>query len=210
MGSFAPLFTMPLLKTSELEAVNRVLQMLGEAPVNSLSGQFGLAKQAQDSLTDVSRRVQAEGWSFNTDYQVTIKPDSNKNLLVGSNVSRVVVDILAYPDYDIVERKGKLYDRLNQTFEFTDEVKADLTYMYDWDELPEHARQYIMTIAGRQLQEAILGSPDLTKLNFAAEAEARTQFVEEETTKSEHNMIRGNPNRFGPLSTYMPGRAVIR
>ena len=133
MGSFAPLFTMPLLKTSELEAVNRVLQMLGEAPVNSLSGQFGLAKQAQDSLTDVSRRVQAEGWSFNTDYQVTIKPDSNKNLLVGSNVSRVVVDILAYPDYDIVERKGKLYDRLNQTFEFTDEVKADLTYMYDWD-----------------------------------------------------------------------------
>ena len=50
----------------------------------------------------------------------------------------------------------------------------------------------------------------LTKLNFAAEAEARTQFVEEETTKSEHNMIRGNPNRFGPLSTYMPGRAVIR
>ena len=210
MGSFARLFTMPLLKTSELEAVNRVLQMLGEAPVNSLSGQFGLAKQAQDSLTDVSRRVQAEGWSFNTDYQVTIKPDSNKNLLVGSNVSRVVVDILAYPDYDIVERKGKLYDRLNQTFEFTDEVKADLTYMYDWDELPEHARQYIMTRAGRQLQEAILGSPDLTKLNFAAEAEARTQFVEEETTKSEHNMIRGNPNRFGPLSTYMPGRAVIR
>ena len=210
MGSFAPLFTMPLLKTSELEAVNRVLQMLGEAPVNSLSGQFGLAKQAQDSLTDVSRRVQAEGWSFNTDYQVTIKPDSNKNLLVGSNVSRVVVDILAYPDYDIVERKGKLYDRLNQTFEFTDEVKADLTYMYDWDELPEHARQYMMTRAGRQLQEAILGSPDLTKLNFAAEAEARTQFVEEETTKSEHNMIRGNPNRFGPLSTYMPGRAVIR
>ena len=201
---------MPLLKTSELEAVNRVLQMLGEAPVNSLSGQFGLAKQAQDSLTDVSRRVQAEGWSFNTDYQVTIKPDSNKNLLVGSNVSRVVVDILAYPDYDIVERKGKLYDRLNQTFEFTDEVKADLTYMYDWDELPEHARQYIMTRAGRQLQEAILGSPDLTKLNFAAEAEARTHFVEEETTKSEHNMIRGNPNRFGPLSTYMPGRAVIR
>lgn len=201
---------MPLLKTSELEAVNRVLQMLGEAPVNSLSGQFGLAKQAQDSLTDVSRRVQAEGWSFNTDYQVTIKPDSNKNLLVGSNVSRVVVDILAYPDYDIIERKGKLYDRLNQTFEFTDEVKADLTYMYDWDELPEHARQYIMTRAGRQLQEAILGSPDLTKLNIAAEAEARTQFVEEETTKSEHNMIRGNPNRFGPLSTYMPGRAVIR
>ena len=210
MGGFAPPFLMPLLKTSQLEAVNRVLQMMGEAPVNSLSGQFGLAKQADDTLKDVMRRVQAEGWCFNTDYQVTLKPDSNKNLVVGSNVSRVVVDILAYPDYDIIERQGKLYDRLNQTFEFTDDVKADLTYMFDWDELPEHARQYIMTRAGRQLQEAMIGSTDLTKLNMAAEAEARTQFVEEETTKSEHNMIRGNPNRFGPLSTYMPGRAVIR
>ncbi len=210
MGGFAPPFTMPLLKTSQLEAVNRVLQMMGEAPVNSLSGQFGLAKQADDTLKDVSRRVQAEGWSFNTDYQVTLKPDSNKNLLVGSNVSRVVVDILAYPDYDIIEKGGKLYDRLNHTFDFTDDVKADITYMLDWDDLPEHARQYIMTRAGRQLQEAIIGSTDLTKLNMAAEAEARTQFIEEETTKSEHNMIRGNPNRFGPLSTYMPGRAVIR
>ena len=210
MGGLAPLFTMPLLKTSQLEAVNRVLQMMGEAPVNSLSGQFGLAKQADDTLKDVSRRVQAEGWCFNTEYQITLKPDSNKNLVVGSNVSRVVVDILAYPDYDIIEKQGKLYDRLNHTFEFTDDVKADLTYMLDWDDLPEHARQYIMTRAGRQLQEAIIGSTDLTKLNMAAEAEARTQFIEEETTKSEHNMIRGNPNRFGPLSTYMPGRAVIR
>ena len=210
MGGLAPLFTMPLLKTSQLEAVNRVLQMMGEAPVNSLSGQFGLAKQADDTLKDVSRRVQAEGWSFNTDYQVTLTPDSNKNLLVGSNVSRVVVDILAYPDYDIIEKGGKLYDRLNHTFDFTDDVKADLTYMLDWDDIPEHARQYIMTRAGRQLQEAIIGSTDLTKLNMAAEAEARTQFIEEETTKSEHNMIRGNPNRFGPLSTYMPGRAGIR
>ena len=153
MGGFAPPLTMPLLKTSQLEAVNRVLQMMGEAPVNSLSGQFGLAKQADDTLKDVSRRVQAEGWSFNTDYQVTLKPDSNKNLVVGTNVSRVVVDILAYPDYDIIERQGKLYDRLNQTFEFSDDVKADLTYFYDWEELPEHARQYIMTRAGRQLQD---------------------------------------------------------
>ena len=59
------LFVMPLARSTELEAVNRVLQMMGEAPVNSLSGQFGLAKQAQDTLTNVSRQVQAEGWSFN-------------------------------------------------------------------------------------------------------------------------------------------------
>ena len=211
MGGLSPLlFIMSLLRTSELEAVNRVLQMLGEAPVGSLINQFGLAKQAGDSIKDVSRRVQAEGWSFNTDYNVPLDRNTSDEIVVGNNVSRVVVDHLTYPDYDIVQRNNRLYDRLNRSFTFTEDLKGDVTYMLDWDDLPEHARQYIMTRAGRQLQEAIIGSSDLTKLNMAAEAEARTQFIEEETTKSDHNMIRGNPNRTGPMTTYMPSRAVIR
>ena len=78
---------MPLARSTELEAVNRVLQMMGEAPVNSLSGQFGLAKQAQDTLTNVSRQVQAEGWSFNTDYEVTLTRNSSNEIVVGSNVA---------------------------------------------------------------------------------------------------------------------------
>ena len=99
---------MALARTSFLEAVNRVLQMLGEAPVNSLQGQFGLAKQAEDALTDVSRRVQAEGWSFNTDYEVTLTRNTNDEIAVGSNVSRVVVDPLTYPDYDVIQRGSRI------------------------------------------------------------------------------------------------------
>ena len=53
---------MALARTTFLEAVNRVLQMLGEAPVNSLNGQFGLAQHAQDTINDVSRKIQAESW----------------------------------------------------------------------------------------------------------------------------------------------------
>ena len=211
MGGLSPLLLiMALLRTSELEAVNRVLQMLGEAPVASITNQFGLAKQAGYSIKDVSRRVQADGWSFNTDYNALLKRNSVDEIVVGNNVSRVVIDPLTHPDYEITQRNSKLYDRLNQTYTFTEDLRGDITYMFHWDDLPEHARQYIMTRAGRQLQEAIIGSADLTKLNMAAESEARTQFIEEETTKADHNMIRGNPNRVGPLSTYAPHRAVIR
>ena len=46
---------MGLNLTTELEAVNRVLRMMGEAPVNSLEGQFGLARQANDTLKEVSK-----------------------------------------------------------------------------------------------------------------------------------------------------------
>ena len=84
---------MTLARTTYLEAVNRILQMMGEAPVNSLAGQFGLAQQAEEMLKDVSRKVQSDGWSFNTDYERDMTPDAvTKEVALGVNVSRVVVD----------------------------------------------------------------------------------------------------------------------
>jgi len=199
-----------MARTSLLEAVNRVLQMMGEAPVNSLQGQFPLAKQAQDAITDVSRKLQAEGWSFNTDYERTLVRDNTNQILVGDNVSRVVVDPYLYPSLDVVQRGAKLYDRRNKSYTFTTDLVADVTYILEWDELPEHARQFITVKSGRQLQEAIVSSSELTRLNLTLELEARSQFLEEETTKSEHSMLRGNPNHTGVLRTYLPSRAIAR
>ena len=201
---------MALNRTSFLEAVNRVLQMLGEAPVNSLQGQFGLAKQAEDSLNDVSRTLQTEGWSFNTDLEKTLERNSSNEIELSSNVSRVVVDNLEYPDIDVVQRGNKLYDRRNNRYTFDEDLIVDMTTILEWDLLPEHARQYITIKAGRQLQEAIIGSSDLTKLNLTQELEARSAFLEEETSKTEHSMLRGNLNRTSPINTYIPSRTLER
>jgi len=201
---------MAMARTTFLEAVNRVLQMMGEAPVNSLNGQFALAKQAEDSLINVSRRLQAEGWSFNTDYERTLVRDNTNQISVGGNVSRVVVDPYLYPALDVVQRGAKLYDRRNKSYTFDQDLKCDITYILEWDELPEHARQLITVRAGRQLQEAIIGAADLTKINLTLELEARSQFLEEETTLSDHSMLRGNPNHTGVLRTYLPSRAIAR
>ena len=201
---------MALSRTSFLEAVNRVLQMLGEAPVNSLQGQFGLAKQAEDSLNDVSRTLQTEGWSFNTDLEKTLERNSSNEIELSSNVSRVVVDNLEYPDIDVVQRGDKLYDRRNNRYTFDSDLIVDMTTILEWDLLPEHARQYITIKAGRQLQEAIIGSSDLTKLNLTQELEARSAFLEEETSKTEHSMLRGNLNRTSPINTYIPSRTLER
>ena len=201
---------MALNRTSFLEAVNRVLQMLGEAPVNSLQGQFGLAKQAEDTLNDVSRTLQSEGWSFNTDLEKKLERTSTNEIELSSNVSRVVVDNLEYPDIDVVQRGDKLYDRRNNRYTFESELIVDMTTILEWDLLPEHARQYITIKAGRQLQEAIIGSADLTKLNLTQELEARRAFLEEETTKTEHRMLRGHLNRTSPINTYLPSRTLER
>lgn len=202
---------MTLARTTYLEAVNRILQMMGEAPVNSLAGQYGLAQQAEEMLKDVSRKVQSDGWSFNTDYERDMTPDSiTKEVAVGVNVSRVVVDPYNYPSLDVVQRGGKLYDRRANSYQFDQAFKADVTYMLEWEELPEHARQYIAVKAGRHLQESILGSGDLTRINLTVEAEARALFLEEETYVSQNNMLRGNPNHTSVFMTYMPSRALQR
>ena len=165
---------MTLARTTFLEAVNRVLQMLGEAPVNSLNGQFGLAQQAQDAINDVSRKIQTEGWSFNTDYERLLMRDTvTQQISVGANVSRVRVDPYSYPDIDVVQRGNRLYDRRAGSYQFSEDLYVDVTYILEWDEVPEYAHQYFMIKAGRQLQEAILGSADLSRINIAAEAEAK-------------------------------------
>jgi hypothetical protein len=202
---------MTMARTSFLEAVNRVLQMMGEAPVNSLNGQYGLALQAQDSLNDVSRKLQSEGWSFNTDREKLLQRNASTNeIAVGSNISRVVIDAYRYPALDVVQRGGKLYDRFNNTYVFDQDLYVDMTIILEWEELPEHARQYITIKAGRQLQEAILGSVDLTKINLTAEMEAKALFLDEETVVSDHSMLRGNPNHSGVTMAYMPSRALRR
>jgi len=202
---------MTMARTSFLEAVNRVLQMMGEAPINSLNGQYGLALQAQDSLNDVSRKLQSEGWSFNTDREKLLQRNASTNeIAVGPNISRVVIDPYRYPALDIVQRGGRLYDRFNNTYVFDEDLYVDLTIILEWEELPEHARQYITIKAGRQLQEAILGSVDLTKINLTAEMEAKALFLDEETVVSDHSMLRGNPNHSGVTMAYMPSRALRR
>ena len=202
---------MVLARTSKLQAVNKALQMMGESPLNSLQGLLGLGNLAEETLDSVSRKVQVEGWSFNTDYQMTLTRDSTTNeISVGTNVSRVVIDPYEYYDVDVVQRGSRLYDRKNNTYVFSIDLKADMTVILDWDDLPEHARVYIMTKAGKELQENMIGSKDLTEINMVLEQEARSQFMEEETTLSEHNMLTGHPRKGYPVQGFRPINVMER
>lgn len=202
---------MTATRTTLLEAVNRVLQMMGEAPVNGLDGQYGLAQQANDIIQDTSRRIQTDDWSFNTDRHRLLQREVGTNFIqVSNNTLRVVVDLYEYSSLDVVQRGSRLYDRAKGSYQFDQDLHADVTYFLDWEELPEHARQYIVAAAGRQLQEAIIGSNDLGALNIQREAEARALFLDEETNISDHSMLRGNPNHSGVVMSYMPSRAVRR
>ena len=75
--------------TQELPAVNQILQSCGQAPVTTLDQTNPDVAIAYQTLQEVSREVQAEGWSFNKEYHYDMTPDVNNEILIPNNVLQI-------------------------------------------------------------------------------------------------------------------------
>ena len=181
---------MAVSKTTKLDAINSMLIGIGEAPVNTLNSGLQEAEVAAILLDNVSREVQSFCWSFNTDLRYKLGTNSDKHIVLPSNT--LVVDTTKLKrDYntDVIERNGKLYDRTKNSFEFDDEVEVDITYLFDFEEIPEVARRYITLRAGRKFQENILGSSELTQLQFKDEQAALMNLKDFESQTADYNIF---------------------
>ena len=114
---------MAVAATTELEAINIMLAAIGEAPVSSLTG---LLPQdvaiAQSTLVETNRAVQSEGWSFNTEIDVTLTRNASNEIDIPVDVLRVDANIHQHPTIDPIQRELKLYDRLNNTYTFEEDL----------------------------------------------------------------------------------------
>jgi len=70
----------------ELPAINQILASVGQAPVITTDSTNPDVAIAYDTLLQVSREVQAEGWTFNREFDYPLTPDSNDNILYPNNV----------------------------------------------------------------------------------------------------------------------------
>ena len=85
---------MAVAETTELECINIMLAAIGEAPINSLIGTLPVdARIAQSTLTEVNKSVQSEGWSFNTETDVTLTRDGSNHVNLPADVLRVDANI---------------------------------------------------------------------------------------------------------------------
>ena len=181
---------MDVSKTTKLDAINSMLIGIGEAPVNTLNSGLQEAEVAAILLDNVSREVQSACWSFNTDLRYTLTPNTAKEIVLPSNT--LVVDTTKLKrDYntDIIERKSILYDRTKNSYEFDGDVEVDITYLFDFEELPEVARRYITLRAGRKFQENILGSSEMTQLQFKDEQAALINLRDFESQSADYNIF---------------------
>lgn len=179
--------------STELDAVNIVLDNIGETAVNTLTGSLPIdASKARSVLAEVSRSVQTKGWHFNTEYR-TMPPNGDGEIVFGSDV--VKADTYGSSStINVVLRGRKLFNRNEgeNTTVFTDNVKVVVVKLLDFADLPEAARYFITIRAARIHQQRSLGAESISGFNAQDESIAWTQLRAHDEEQADHNMLTGS------------------
>lgn len=178
-----------LAKTTKLQAINTMLSAIGEPPINTLNSQRADSNIAEQILDEVSREVQSYGWHFNTENNVTLSPDTNGNIIVSDNVSRVDTDPARYTDLDITLRGNMLYDRVTNSSVFSSALVVNRVVMLEFEDMPEQARRYVMIRAARIFGDRMVGSEKHHMFTGQDEMLALARMREYENDTADHSIF---------------------
>jgi len=194
---------------TELDAINILLSVIGEAPIESFAttsaNEVSDSALARRTLAEVTRDVQAEGWSWNTDNHVEFVLTNEKGFVVPANALRVRFPRSRWPMGDLVMRGRRVWDRTRQSYEFDDAslTAEEVVFELLWEELPHPAQQYIVIRAARIYASRFINSSVIFSYTVQDEQYARAMLVRDEETKEQNNMLWGqHPHGLG----YMPAR----
>ena len=196
----------------ELPAINQILTSCGQAPVTTLDQTNPEVAIAYATLLQVSREVQSEGWTFNKEYHYEFNKDNNNEILIPNNVIQIKLSENAQNmTYDAIRRQGKLYDRQNHryTWEYSP-IECDVTWEFDWVDLPEPIQNYITARAATLVSGRIVGDDDQYTRLRAQEQEMRVLANEYETQQGQFTMFghpQGSQNYY---QSYQPFHALQR
>ncbi len=198
--------------STELDAVNHVLMSVGESPVNTLSTQSSEVAIAQNTLRQVCREVQSEGWVYNTEYEFPFVVDTNDEVVIPHTVLQLDVNKFRHnDDYDVVRRNGKLYDRYSHSYKFKnlDTLYCDVVWFFEFDDIPQVFRDYISSRSSRIAVTRMVNDETAAKLLASDEAQLRALAVEYDTAQAEYNVFQGADFR-NPYPSFKPFNAVSR
>ena len=130
----------------ELDAVNMLLRLTGSSPVNSLESNHPDVANARVTLKRVRKQLQQAGWWFNIDYNIVLTPNNSNEIVFGSTISSVKTH-----DTSLIKRGNKLYNRSLQTYKFYQPITVQrITYILDWDDMPDTMQSYCAYYAASQ------------------------------------------------------------
>ena len=199
---------------TELSAVNSILGAIGQSPVTSITGNTNPEISfIYNLLRDSNVDVQNEGWHFNTERHVEYTPDDVTNkIAIGSNVLKLdVSEGWIRREYDVVNRNGYLYDKLDHTDdwdELTDGIDLDIVRLISYEDLPELFKRYIIYKSAVRAATQLVGNAQLAQLLAQQEALSRAAIMEYECNQGNHTMF-GTPEDT-VYTSYQPWRTLGR
>ena len=197
--------------STELDAVNQILSSVGQAPVTTLDLQNPEVFITLSTLREVSKQVQLEGWTFNTEREYPmVRNETTNEISLPANLLAIDANLHTHKnDYDLVMRNGKLYDRLNKTYVFTENPKVDVLWYFDFQYLPPAVQSYVTARAARMCATKMVGDPQLYQLLESAETMARATLTEYECNQGDYTIF-GTPDGQDYYTGYQPYRALSR
>ena len=177
---------------SKLQAVNLMLSNIGESPVSTLVGADGdvFVATAIVILDETTRSVLNDRWEFNFDEDYLLSPDVSGNILITDDM--LAVDTSARSSrVKVAVRAGKLYNKTDQTFVFSDSLYCDITWEFAFEDCPQYVRQYIATRAARVFARRMLGDTTGAQLTVDDERNARANAKRAEIKNADRNMMEG-------------------
>ena len=188
--------------TTELQAVNTMLSVIGEAPVNSITGTTTVdVSVAKNILDETSMSIQSLGWNFNThtNYK-SLSLDSDNKVPLPSNCVKADAN-QAYRNFNYTIRDGFLYDMEKHTDVFTSAPSSvDLVLVQQFEHLPEYARRYITMKAARRFASRFIGDNQITQLIGQDENEALMAFHQADSQEADLNILNGDSNTFSIIN----------
>jgi len=185
--------TTPTQAQTKLDAVNLMLASIGQSPVNTLTGTLPKdVNKAVVALDSALREVLTQGWSFNSDKEYELTVDGTGRYAVPA--SSLQIDPTYgedyVPRYDASAPAGMfLYDREKNSFnEFTGDVRVNIVWAFEFEQIPQHARQYVATKAARKFQSGIMASAVLHQFTRDDESEAYATFRRVEHRQKKYNL----------------------
>ena len=210
---------MTLKTDTELSAVNSILGVIGQAPVTSINVSNPQTSFIKNILDDCILEVLTEGWVFNTEDHYELTPNVNDEILISEDMLRVDIhDDDVYRSDDIVRRNGKLYDKVDHTYTFTDTIEADITWFFPFypdpssqvtvtDYIPPVFKRYIINRSATKAAVRMVGNPQLTQALQQQESLFRASCLEYDCNQGDYSYF-GTPHN-NSYRSYQPYHALL-
>ena len=167
---------------------------------------------ALNTLREVSREVQSEGWSFNKEYDYPITPDSNNEVIIPNNMLHMDLNksYTQNMNRDSVNREGKLYDKITHSFVWTDDtLYVDVIWYFDWTSIPTVIQAFIIARAAAIVSSRIIGDPNQYQILLQKEAVTRSSALEYECNQGDYTFF-GSPKGGNFYQSYQPFHTLQR